>query len=67
SKVSRSSAVIVTGGIGRPVRIGVLLSLLRTPDTHNLFHSFLGQDTSTVSRRPFTERPRMWKMERDEV
>jgi len=27
------------------VRIGVLLSLLRTPDTHNLFHSFLGQDT----------------------
>jgi hypothetical protein len=30
------------------VRIGVLLSLLRTPDTHNLFHSFLGQDTSLV-------------------
>jgi hypothetical protein len=38
------------GGIGRPVRIGVLLSLLRTPDTYNLFHSFLGQDTSKDPR-----------------
>src|SRR5581483_9410513 len=59
SKVSRSSAVIVTGGIGRPVRIGVLLSLLRTPDTHNLFHSFLGQDTSKRPARNQDDSPRI--------
>src|SRR6266571_530527 len=49
SNVSRSSSVIVTGGIGRPVRMSVLLSLLRTRSTHNLFHSFQRQDTSVSS------------------
>src|SRR5262249_43781052 len=44
--VSRSSWVSVNGGIGRPVRMRVLLSLQRTRDRHHLFRSFLDQDTS---------------------
>lgn len=39
----------ITGGIGRPVRMSVLLSLLRTRSTHKLFHSFQRQDTSSGS------------------
>src|SRR5437867_3448838 len=46
SNVSRSSALIVNGRSGRPVRTRVLLSLLRTRNPHNLFQSFRGQDTS---------------------
>ena len=45
SNVCRSSAVSVTGGVGRPVRMGVLLSLRRTPDAHKLFRSFQSRDT----------------------
>jgi len=32
--------------------MGVPLSLLRTRDTHNLFQSFLGQDTSRLLKNP---------------
>src|SRR5262249_41736855 len=46
SSVSRSSIVRISGGIGRPVRIGVLPSIERTFEAHNLFHDLPRQDTS---------------------
>src|SRR5262249_7375941 len=46
SSVSRSVGVTVRGEIGRPVRIGVLPPISRTPDMHKLFHVLPRQDTS---------------------
>src|SRR5262245_30158299 len=45
SRTSRSARVNVRGGIGRPVRTGVLLSLQRRRDAHKLFHVHPRQDT----------------------
>jgi hypothetical protein len=50
SSVSRSSSVMANGGIGRPVRIGVLLSTRRTPSAHNLFHLFQTHETGSSAR-----------------
>src|SRR5262249_46991201 len=41
--------VRVNGGIGRPVRIGVLPPIPRTRGTHKLFHVLPRQDTSALS------------------
>src|SRR4029453_18828440 len=46
SHLSRSASVSVNGGIGRPVRIGVLLSIQKTHEAHNLFHDLPRRDTS---------------------
>jgi hypothetical protein len=49
SSVSRSLGVKVNGGIGRPVRIGVLPSIERTSEAYNLFHDLPRQDTSIAT------------------
>src|SRR2546422_3611580 len=46
SSVSRSSSVRVSGGMGRPVRMGVPPSIGGTLGVRNLFHLFTTQDTS---------------------
>src|SRR6266508_924057 len=46
SSVSRSSPVRDSGGIGRPVRMGVPPSIGGTLGVRNLFHLFTTQDTS---------------------
>src|SRR2546430_7247389 len=44
--ISRSGSVNVKGGIGRPMRMSVLLSTGGTLSTHTLFHVFQTHDTS---------------------
>src|SRR5262249_17200172 len=45
SSVSRSSSVRASGGIGRPVRMGVPPSIGETTNGRNLFNQFTTQDT----------------------
>jgi hypothetical protein len=51
SSVSRSVDVKVDGGIGRPVRIGVLPPISRTRGTHKLLHGLPRQDPSRATHR----------------
>src|SRR6266700_4148332 len=46
SSVSRSSSVSAKGGIGRPMRMRVLLSTGRTLTAHTLFQPFQTHETS---------------------
>jgi hypothetical protein len=45
ANVSRSSSVSAKGGIGRPMRMSVLLSTGRTLNTHALFQPFQTHET----------------------
>src|SRR5439155_27346486 len=51
SSVSRSSSVRVSGGMGRPVRMGVPPSIGGTLGVRNLSHLFTTQDTSRLRKK----------------
>src|SRR5262245_39051398 len=62
SSVARSSSLSCSFGVGRPVRMSVLLSPVRTPKADLLFHELQTQETSTALKKAPSGAPETWDL-----